>query len=402
MKNPFTMTEKQINICKNSLEELKILYLENQHFYTPVDVYYKPSGKQFKKWALLSCNEHDCEPFEQDIQDARGMRRSRKCPKCLSILQKNSIRVPISDLNKRIQESIKSTVINKQVVVKYSDKLHNKNSVVLVRCNLFGHHKKLFPQPASSVGKSNVCPECVKTREYNKKAGENFIEKINTVLKEKNNFFSFFGSIDRNEKKIIFYELICKNCGCSEWEREKYVESVKCKVCHPKGSKGESKVYNYLNNLNLIFETEKKFDDLKNIQNLECDFFIPKLNLIIEFDGYQHYYPIDYFKGLKSFKNTIKCDWIKNRYALKNRINILRIPFKEYDNMESLIDNAIAKINNQERTSKNYYNFLNVYRINYISIIVNKRMRLKKILLENKRKPYFLSDLDKNRYQQEE
>ncbi|PTT19427.1 hypothetical protein DBR28_21445, partial [Chryseobacterium sp. HMWF028] len=80
---------------------------------------------------------------------------------------------------------------------------------------------------------------------------------------------------------------------------------------------------------------------------------------------------------------------------------ILRIPFKEYDNMESLIDNAIAKINNQERSFKNYYNYLNVYRVNYISIIVNKRMRLKKILLENKRKLYFLSDLDKKRYQQE-
>ncbi|UHO37110.1 hypothetical protein H5J24_15255 [Chryseobacterium capnotolerans] len=185
MENTFTMTEKQITICKNSLEELKVLYLEHQHFYTPVDVYYEPSGDQFKKLVLLQCNEHGGKPFRQDEQSARGMRRSRKCPKCLSILQKNSIRVPISDLNKRIQESIKSTVINKQVVVKYSNKLHNKNSVVLVRCNLFGHHKKLFPQPASSVGKSNVCPECVKTREYNKKPGENFIEKINTVLKEK-------------------------------------------------------------------------------------------------------------------------------------------------------------------------------------------------------------------------
>lgn len=140
---------------------------------------------------------------------------------------------------------------------------------------------------------------------------------------------------------------------------------------------------------------------MKNEKELKCDFFIPKLNLIIEFDGHQHYYPVYYFKGFKSFKKTIKCDWIKNRYALKNRINILRIPFKEYDNMENLIDDAIAKINNQEHSLKNYYNFLNVYRINYISIIVNKRRRLKKILLKNKRKPYFLSDLDNKRYKLE-
>ncbi|SIT08850.1 hypothetical protein SAMN05421786_10597 [Chryseobacterium ureilyticum] len=399
MKNPFTMTEKQINICKNSLEELKILYLENQHFYTPVDVYYKPSGKQFKKWALLSCNEHNCEPFEQDIQDARILRRSKKCPECLSIIQSENTRIPIVELNRRIQLSTEPLVINKQTVIKYSEKLHNNNTVVMVKCNLFGHHKEMFPQTAVSIGKNNICPECCKTRDYKKKNGEDLIDKINDILRNKNNSFSFFGSINRNNKGIIFYELICKNCGCSEWEREKYVESVKCKVCYPNDTLGESRVIKYLNFQNITFKKQKKFPGLKNNMELKCDFFIPKLNLIIEYDGHQHYYPIDYFKGFKSFKNTIKCDWIKNRYALKNRINILRIPFKEYDNLENLIDDAIAKINSQEHSFKNYYNFLNVYRINYISIIVNKRMRLKKILLENKRKPYFLADLDKKKYQ---
>ena len=402
MENTFTMTEKQINICKNSLEELKVLHLENQHFYTPVDVYYKPSGDQLKKWVLLSCNDHNCDPFEQDIQDAKILRRSKKCPECLSIIQSGNNRIPISELNDRIRNSKNSVIRDKQIVIRYEDHLHNdKNSMVLVKCNLFGHHKNLYPQTAVSVGKNNICPECAKTREYKKKAGENLVEKINNILIEKNSSFSFFGSIDRNDKSIIFYELICRNCGCSEWEREKYVSSVKCKVCHPNDTIGESKVIEYLNFLKLTFKKQKKFPGMKNEMELKCDFFIPKLNLIIEYDGHQHYYPVDYFKGFKNFKKTIKCDWIKNRYALKNNINILRIPFKEYDNMEILIDNAIAKINNQEYSFKNYYNFLNVYRINYIFLIVNKRMRLKKILLENRRKPYFLSDLDNKRYQLE-
>lgn len=396
------MTEKQINICKNSLEELKVLYLENQHFYTPVDVYYKPSGDQFKKWALLTCNDHDGEPFEQDFQDAMILRRSKRCPECLSIIQSANNRIPVSELNNRIKNSKNHVIRDKQIVIRYEDHLHNdKSSMVLVKCNLFGHHKKPYPQTAVSIGKNNICPECAKTREYKKKAGENLVEKINNILIEKNSSFSFFGSIDRNDKSIIFYELICKNCGCSEWEREKYVSSVKCKVCYPNDTIGESRVIKYLNFLKITFQKQKKFPGMKNEKELKCDFFIPKLNLIIEFDGHQHYYPIDFFKGFKSFKKTIKCDWIKNRYALKNSINILRIPFKEYDHMEGLIDNAIAKINNQERSFKNYYNFLNVYRINYISIIVKKRIRLKKILLENKRKPYFLSDLDKKRYQKE-
>lgn len=402
MENTFTMTEKQINICKNSLEDLKVLHLENQHFYTPVDVYYKPSGDQFKKWALLKCNEHDCEPFEQDIKDAVILRRSKKCPECLSIIQSGNNRIPVSELNIRIKNSKNSVIRDKQIVIRYEDHLHNdKNSMVLVKCNLFGHHKKPYPQTAVSIGKNNICPECAKTREYKKKAGENLVEKINNILIEKNSSFSFFGSIDRNDKSIIFYELICKNCGCSEWEREKYVSSVKCRVCYPNDTIGESRVIKYLNFLKLTFKKQKKFPGMKNEKELKCDFFIPKLNLIIEFDGQQHYYPIDFFKGFKSFKKTIKCDWIKNRYALKNKMNILRIPFYEYENIEKLIDDSITKINNQERSLKKYFNLLNVYKVSYVPIIVKKRMKLKKILLENKRKLYFLSDLDKKRYQQE-
>lgn len=386
MENIFTMTEKQINICKNSLEELKILYLENQHFYTPVDVYYKPSGDQLKKRALLNCNEHNCEPFEQDIQDAMILRRSKKCPQCLSIIQSVNNRISISELNKRIKNSKNPIVRDKQVVIRYEDHLYkDRNSMVRVKCNLFGHHKNHYMQTAVSIGKNNVCPECAKMRDYNKKAGENLVEEINNILREKNNSFSFFGSIDRNDKSVIFYELICKKCGCSEWEREKYVESVKCKVCYPNDTIGESRVIGHLNFLKVTFKKQKKFPGLKNEMQLKCDFFIPKLNLIIEYDGHQHYYPVDYFKGFKSFKKTIKCDWIKNRYALKNRINILRIPFYDYENIEKLIDNSIAKITKSQETCANDNSLLNVYKVNYVSIIVTKRIKFKKRFDANKK-----------------
>lgn len=401
MENNLIMTENQKRICHETLEELKKFCKENDHIYTPIKVYYIPSGKQQKKYTDLQCNKHRT-VFPQIVTDVKLLRLSEKCEECYSSIQSNRIRVPISELNNRIKNSKNPVIRDKQVVIRYEDHLHNdKNSMVIVKCNLFGHHKEMFPQTAVSIGKNNICPECCKTRDYKKKNGEDLIDKINNILRNKNNSFSFFGSIDRNNKGIIFYELICKNCGCSEWEREKYVESVKCKVCYPNDTIGESRVIKYLNFQNITFKKQKKFPGLKNEMELKCDFFIPKLNLIIEYDGHQHYYPIDYFKGFKSFKNTIKCDWIKNRYALKNKINMLRIPFKEYHNMETLIDDAITKINNQEHTIKNYYNFLNVYRINYISIIVKKRMRLKKLLLGNKRKLYYLSDLENKRYQLE-
>lgn len=365
------MTDEQKKISQKTFEELSFLYMENNHFYTVVDVYFEPCGKQYRKMVLLQCNEHGGKPFAQKEQSARKMMRCRNCPKCLSMLQRNCIRVPVTELNKRIQESTKSTVINKQIVIRYTNKLHNeKNSVVLVRCNLFGHNKKLFPQTAVSIGKTNVCPECVKTREYNKKAGERLVEKINNILNETNKSFSFFGSIDRNNRKIIEYEIICKKCGCSEWRAERDIKTAKCTICHPVGTKGESLVYDYLANLNLIFEKEKKYDDLKNIQNLEIDFYVPKYNLLIEFDGPQHEKPHPAFDGLKGFLKTIKSDWLKNRYALKNNIHLLRIPQNEINNIEFHVDNALEKINKGEK----------VYEITYTPIIARKRRKYKRIL----------------------
>lgn len=333
----------------------------------------------------MQCNKHG-RVFPQIVTDVKLLRLSEKCEECYSSIQSNRIRVTISELNNRIKNSKNSVIRDKQIVIRYEDHLHNdKNSMVLVKCNLFGHHKKPYPQTAISIGKNNICPECAKTREYKKKAGENLVEKINNILIEKNSSFSFFGSIDRNDKSIIFYELICKNCGCSEWEREKYVSSVKCKVCYPNDTIGESRVIKYLNFLKLTFKKQKKFPGMKNEKELKCDFFIPKLNLIIEFDGHQHYYPVDYFKGFNSFKKTIKCDWIKNRYALKNSINILRIPFYEYENIEKLIDDSIAKITNDQETCANDNNLLNVYKVNYVLIIVTKRIKFKKRFEANKK-----------------
>lgn len=360
------MTDNQINICKNTLDNLKVLCKNKNHAYTPLDVYYKPSGQQMKKVALLQCNEHNSEPFEQDIQDVFIFRRSKKCPKCFSTIQTNNIRVSIRDLNKRIQKSKNTVIRNNQIVIRYSNCLYkNANTIVEVRCNLFGHHHSTYLQRTSSIGKTNICPECVKTREA-RKQGENLIEKINTILFDHKQNFKFDGEIERNYKGIIFYALKCRECECLEWEREKYIKSVKCKVCFPNDSKGESKIIEYLKNLEIPFEKQKKFNGLKNEKELRCDFYIPKFNLIIEFDGHQHYYPIAFFKGFESFKKTIKCDWIKNRYTLKNRINILRIPYFNYDKIESLIYQAINRIIEGQEINK----------ISYLPLIIKRRNKI--------------------------
>lgn len=89
---------------------------------------------------------------------------------------------------------------------------------------------------------------------------------------------------------------------------------------------------------------QKTFKDCKDKKLLPFDFYLPAYNLIIEYDGEQHFDIKHSFSGEDGFVNTIIHDAIKNQYCEDNNINILRIPFWEFDNIEKLIKEKINNI----------------------------------------------------------
>jgi hypothetical protein len=56
---------------------------------------------------------------------------------------------------------------------------------------------------------------------------------------------------------------------------------------------------------------------------------LPNKNLCIEYDGKQHFKPIKYWGGQKSFDLTKKRDKIKNEYCKKNNIILIRFGYKD-------------------------------------------------------------------------
>ena len=59
------------------------------------------------------------------------------------------------------------------------------------------------------------------------------------------------------------------------------------------------------------------------------DFYLPELNICVEFDGIQHFKPIKYFGGEKTLKITQKHDKMKNEYCKENNIHLIRIKYNE-------------------------------------------------------------------------
>jgi hypothetical protein len=102
-------------------------------------------------------------------------------------------------------------------------------------------------------------------------------------------------------------------------------------------SRGSIKVKEFLINNNITFIEEKSFESCKNINKLPFDFYLDKLNICIEFDGIQHFKSIDRFGGLTAFEKQQHRDFIKNKYCDDNNIKLLRIPYWEMDNIESIL-----------------------------------------------------------------
>ena len=116
---------------------------------------------------------------------------------------------------------------------------------------------------------------------------------------------------------------------------DRFKRGDRCPYCNE--SKGEKKINEILNKYNMNFKSQYKFNNCKSKRELPFDFYISDLNIAIEYDGIQHYKIIEYFSGLDGFITTKIHDVIKTRYCEDNNIKLIRIPYWEYDDIESIL-----------------------------------------------------------------
>ncbi|MFG6377338.1 MAG: hypothetical protein K1W19_03310 [Lachnospiraceae bacterium] len=92
-------------------------------------------------------------------------------------------------------------------------------------------------------------------------------------------------------------------------------------------SKGEKYVESLLKEFNILYETQKRFEDCKNKRKLPFDFYLPQYNTCIEYQGSQHYRPVEYWGGQEKFIVYQKNDSIKRQYCKDNNINLICLPY---------------------------------------------------------------------------
>jgi hypothetical protein len=134
-----------------------------------------------------------------------------------------------------------------------------------------------------------------------------------------------------NEKGQWLWKCRCGICGnlftaLPAKVNNGHITSCGCRV----QSSGEEYIAVVLKEFNIDFIPQYKFDDCKSKYVLRFDFAIMDNNAavgLIEYDGKQHFEPIDFFGGIDGFKASKERDQIKNTYCKLHNIPLLRLPY---------------------------------------------------------------------------
>lgn len=120
---------------------------------------------------------------------------------------------------------------------------------------------------------------------------------------------------------------------------------------HTSNSSAIITIENFLMLNNIVYVREKRFE---NFVKYPFDIYIPCINLVIEYDGIQHYKDTKgYFYDLENIKNR---DGMKNNWCFQNKINLERIKYDIKD-LESHVNDILTKYGLIINTNKEYYNF---------------------------------------------
>lgn len=160
---------------------------------------------------------------------------------------------------------------------------------------------------------------------------EQFIHESN--LKH-NYFYTYENSVYINNCTEV--TITCPKHGDFKRLPTQHINSgIGCNTCIQEESSslssGELLVKEALEHLNIKYMMEYTFENCRYINPLPFDFYLPEYNLCIEYDGKQHYKAVKIWGGEKRFTLQKERDMIKNQYCKDNNINLLRIPYYEYD-----------------------------------------------------------------------
>jgi len=202
-------------------------------------------------------------------------------------------------------------------------------------------HGEFEQRPDKHLAGHN-CPKC--TKHYKRNTTE-FIEEANIIHNNKYNY-SKVNFVNVHTKVII----ICPIHGDFEQTPHMHLQGKGCPKCT---LKNQTKLYEKLQesfpNEEILFEVGNSTIGWINGQRF--DIYFPKYNIAVEYNGIQHYVPVEHFGGELKFQNQLEYDELKRQKCKENSCTLFEVKYdyteKDY---QKLVENIQNIINNYVRS----------------------------------------------------
>lgn len=216
--------------------------------------------------------------------------------------------------------------------------IHGKDTTITIRCRVHGE----FTQRMDGHLRYG-CEKCA--IDAFKLSTEEFLARSKAVHGDTYDY-----SLVDYEGNLGKVTIICKKHGAFEQKPYNHYRGTGCPKC--KISHGERLIKLFLDKNNIIYNTEYKLDGT----TYRYDFYIPELNLLIEYDGQLHFDRNNSHGGVKSLRVVQKIDKLKNALAEERGYFLLRIHYKDYRETQKIIIEYINNIYPYRYNNKFYRN----------------------------------------------
>ena len=243
-------------------------------------------------------------------------------------------------IKKAVSKHGKKYDYSKVIIKGWDDKLD-------IGCPIHGIFTQRYDNHLSGKG----CHKCVVDKQTTGKDG--FVNKGKLVHGDTYNYSKV---IYKTVKDNVI--IICKIHNEFEQTPDKHINAKQgCPVCRE--SKGEAKISKFLIDNSIQFKRQFTITGKH-----KYDFYLTELNILIEYDGIQHFKAVKHWGGLDKLKITQENDKIKNNLAKLHSIPLIRIPYINFNNLEKYLLVKLSNVYKYKVDNTFYKNYLELLRGN--------------------------------------
>ena len=206
-------------------------------------------------------------------------------------------------------------------------------------CIICKKHGDFYQTPSNHLF-GQGCHYCKREHVWDKRGRITTEEFVRKAIEVHNDMYDYSKVEYVNFKTKVC--IICHKHGNFWQSPSNHIKGHGCPNC--KKSLGEQQIIKVLEFYNIDYEQQKKIPNTSlfcNNRYIYVDFYLPKYNLIIEYQGEQHYRPIRWFGGVEQFNKQQERDNAVRQYCKDNKIKLLEIPYAKQQNVSEIIKNEL-------------------------------------------------------------